>query len=244
MMRISEIDTHAAPEGFFSGPAYEPPYESGLQDELAWHLVKYLRDDVRLDSEVHIERPGRALYTVDFLITTPAMEVETDQGTQVLPPRRIAIECGGSHTPRDHERRQRRDAALIHSGQVDAVYRLRGTDLFYHMEDCLYLLAQWEQAECPQRVFSERGLINLTTLATPEAKNLRLRPEQASTLVTYAIDPESEEYFSERHLWHRANGMNPFILLRRLDARYAEDWRPQLVPVQTGGSAHRLRPTG
>jgi hypothetical protein len=54
--------------------------------------------------------------------------------------------------------------------------------------------------------------------------------------------PEQEEYFSERHLWHAANGVAPFVLLRRFDARFPEPWAPHVEasPAQP----LRLRPTG
>jgi hypothetical protein len=111
------------------------------------------------------------------------------------------------------------------------------------MDDCLHLVAQWEKtAPHTPDLFSERGRINLTTLATREAKNLRLRPEQAAALVTYEINPEKEEYFSERHLWHTANGTNPFILLRRFDRRFSEAWEVHVD--EAVARPQRLRPTG
>ena len=226
------------PKGILSGPAYEPPYDGAVQDEFAWHIVKYLREDAVLRSEVELETAG-AFFTVDFIAEVPGP----------IRPRRIAIECGGGRNLRDHQRRLRRDATLIASNRpdgqpaVDALYRLRGSDLLDHMEDCLYLVAQWEiSAPGQPDLFSERGRINLSTLATREAKNLRLRPEQAAAMVTYEIDPEQEEYFSERGLWHAANGSNPFILLRRFDRRFSEAWEVHVDEVVT--RPHRLRPTG
>jgi hypothetical protein len=213
MIRLSAPDVSTT-KGLLSGPAYEPPYDGAVQDEFAWHLQKYLVPEVRLDAEAAIETE-RGLFTADFLVTVPTPEGE----------RRVAFECGASRTLRDHHRRLSRDAALLDSGGADAVVRLRGSDLLDHMEDCLYLAAQWEPA-----LFSERGRINLTTLATAEAKTLRVRAEQPAVLLTYAIDPESEAYFSERHLWHRANGLNPFILVRHLDAAFPEPWAP-FVPA-------------
>lgn len=237
MIRIPNPESPRTP-AFPTGPFYEPPYEGAVQDEFAWHIVKYLREDAVLLSEVDLEvdmAGGHALFKVDFVV-----EVSGPGGK-----RRVAFECGGERNLRDHQRRLRRDAALIASGAVDAVYRLRGSDLLDHMEDCLYLVAQWEKAAGVERLdlFSERGRINLDTLATREAKNLRLRPEQAAAMVTYEIDPEQEEYFSERHLWHAANGTNPFILLRRFDARFAEAWEAH-VDEAVSVRPQRLRPTG
>ena len=210
---------------FAAGSSYTPPYAGAVQDEFAWHLQKYLVPGARLESEAAIETE-RGLFTADFLVTVPT-------GTPEGGERRVAFECGASRTLRDHHRRLSRDAALLDSGGADAVVRLRGSDLLDHMEDCLYLAAQWEPA-----LFSERGRINLTTLATAEAKTLRVRAEQPAVLLTYTIDPENEAYFSERHLWHRANGMNPFVLVRHLDARFPEPWAPFVpaapeVPVAT-----------
>ena len=219
-------------KGLLSGPAYEPPYDGAVQDEFAWHIVKYLREDAVLLSEVELETPG-AFFQVDFVV-----EIDGPEGT-----RKVAFECGGGRNLRDHQRRLRRDATLIASGAVDALYRLRGSDLLDHMEDCLYLVARWEQAAAGTAdVFSERGRINLDTLATREAKNLRLRPEQAAAMVTYEINPDEEEYFSERHLWHAANGTSPFILLRHFDGRFAEAWEPHVDEVVP--APQRLRPTG
>ena len=224
-------------QGLLSGPAYEPPYDGAVQDEFAWHIVKYLREDAVLQSEVELVTPG-ALFTVDFVVEVSG--VGDGPGGRS---RRVAFECGGGRSLRDHQRRLRRDASLVASGVVDALYRLRGSDLLDHMDDCLYLIDQWETS-APDTVdlFSDRGRINLHTLATREAKNLRLRPEQAAALVTYEIDPEQEEYFSERHLWHAANGTNPFILLRRFDRRFSEAWEPHVDDAAL--RPQQLRPTG
>lgn len=237
MIRLSTPEPRDL-QSLLSGPAYEPPYDGAVQDEFAWHIVKYLREDAVLRSEVELETAG-ALFTADFVVEVPG-PIQT---------RRVAFECGGGRNLRDHQRRLRRDATLIASdrpdGQpvVDALYRLRGSDLLDHMEDCLYLVSQWEiSAPAQPDLFSERGRINLDTLATREAKNLRLRPEQAAAMVTYEIDPEQEEYFSERHLWHAANGTNPFILLRRFDRRYSDAWSVHVDEAVT--RPQRLRPTG
>ena len=196
-----------------------PPYAGAVQDEFAWHLQKYLVPGARLEAEAAIETP-RGLFSPNYLVTVPTTDAAGRPSS-----RRVAVECGASRTLRDHHRRLGRDAALLDSGGADAMVRLRGSDLLNHMEDCLYLAAQWEPA-----LFSERGRINLTTLATAEARTLRVRAEQPAVLLTYAIDPDSEAYFSERHLWHRANGLNPFVLVRHLDARFPEPWAPFVRP--------------
>lgn len=236
-------DNPENPKGLLSGPAYEPPYDGAVQDEFAWHLVKYLHPDAVVQSEVEIETKA-ALFAVDFVVTLDTERTpETEAGV-----RRIGFECGGGRNLRDHQRRLRRDATIIGStgpdGKplLDALYRLRGSDLLDHMEDCLYLIQQWETG-APVNVFSEKGRAQLHKLASREALDLRLRPEQAAAMVLYEIDPEQEEYFSERHLWHAANGTKPFILLRRFDRDYPDAWSvhviepPRLAGSQSSGGA-------
>ena len=205
-------------ESLFAGPHYEPPYPGAVQDELAWHLVKVLRDDARLQSEVEVEIPasadwprsgtGPAFFTIDLVV-----EVPTGDGV-----RRVAFEAAGGRGLRDHDRRLRRDATLLAHGVVDTVYRLRGSDLLGHMDDVLYLASQWDAD-----VFSERGRINLATLASPEARTVRVRPEQPSVLVPYALDGDGSP---ESHLWHVANGQAPHVLIGRLDRRFEAVWAP------------------
>ena len=202
-----------------TGPHYEPPYAGAVQDELAWHLVKHLREDARLRSEVEVEVPasagwpesgtGPAFFTMDVVVEVPC-------GDGV---RRVAFEAAGGRSLRDHERRLRRDATLLAQGAVDTVYRLRGSDLLGHMDDVLYLASQWDAD-----LFSERGRINLATLATREARAVEVRPEQPSVLVPYAFDGASSDDEADRHLWHVANGQAPHVLVRRLDRRVESVW--------------------
>ena len=204
-------------ESVVAGPHYEPPYPGAIQDELAWHLIKYLRDDARLRSEVEVEVPpgpghGPAYFTLDLVVEVPVGDGAT---------RRVAFETASGRTLRDHERRLRRDATLLAHGAVDTIYRLRGSDLLHRLDDVLFLASQWDGD-----LFSERGRINLKTLASPEARALTVRPEQPSVLVPYTLDPEAADASPERHLWHVANGQAPHILVRRLDRRFESVWGP------------------
>lgn len=210
-------------ESTVAGPHHEPPYPGALQDELAWHLVKYLREDARLRSEVEVEVPpgpghGPAYFTLDFVVEVPLADATGGDAGAV---RRVAFETASGRTLRDHERRLRRDATLLAHGSVDTVYRLRGSDLLHHMEDVLYLASLWDAD-----LFSERGRINLTTLASAEARALSVRPEQPSVLVPYALDAAGADEAPERHLWHVANGQAPHVLVRRLDRRFESVWGP------------------
>ena len=209
-----------------TGPHYEPPYPGAVQDELAWHLVKVLREEARLRSEVEVEVPashdwpeagtGPAFFTLDLVVEVPV----GDAGGEV---RRVAFEAAGGTSGRalrDHDRRLRRDATLLAHGAVDTIYRLRGSDLLGHMDDVLYLASRWDAD-----LFSERGRVNLATLASAEARAVGVRPEQPSVLVPYALSDE-DGASAERHLWHVANGQAPHVLVRRLDRRFESVWGP------------------
>ena len=137
MHRVTSQNTTGVLSAF---PVYEPPYPGAVQDELAWHLVKYLREDARLRSEVEVEVPagpghGPAFFTLDLVVEVP------DEAGGV---RRIAFETASERTLRDHDRRLRRDATLLAHGAVDVVYRLRGSDLLGHTADVLYLASRWD----------------------------------------------------------------------------------------------------
>lgn len=210
-------------QSVLAGPLVHPPYSGALQDEFAWHLVKYLPETARLQSDVEMEVPtaaGPALYTVDFVVELPA---GSEPGA---PLRRVAFEFSDSRSLRDHDLRLRRDATLLAAGALDTVYRLRGSDLMAAMEDVLFLASVWDAD-----LFSERGRINLRTLSSPEARGLSLRPEQPSVLVPYRTPGSGAGEDPERELWHIANGRLPHVFLRRLDRRFPDVWRAYAAPL-------------
>lgn len=192
----------------------EPPYPGAIQDELAWHLVKYIPEDVRLSTEVAFEIAPSvfrhpAFYTVDLVLSLPTGS-------------RIGFEVSGTHRNlRDHDRLLRRDAALLDSGSVQTIYRLRGSDLLHRIEDVLWLASEWDPA-----AFSQRGAINLRTLALPETKAAKPRPEQPSVLVAYPLDGDETQEPTASTLWNVANGKLPNILVRRLSVEYPAVWKP------------------
>ena len=206
-------------ESVLAGPFVAPPYSGAVQDEFAWHLVKYLPETARLQSDVPVEVPtasGPALYTVDFVVEVPTA---SEPGA---PLRRVGFEFSDGRSLRDHDLRLRRDATLLAAGALDTVYRMRGSDLMAQIEDALFLASRWDPD-----LFSERGRINLRTLSSPEARALRLRPEQPSVLVPYRTDGDDVE----RELWHIANGRLPHVFLRRLDRRFPDVWRSYAAPL-------------
>ena len=234
----ARLTPHDWAHSLLAGPTVEPPppYAGALHDEFAWHAAKHLAPEAVLRSEVLVEPTDRlpgAAFTFDFAIETPTV----DRAGRVTGIRRVAVEVGGARSLRDHRRQLRRDATALATGAADAVYRLRGSDLLARTEDVLYLMSQWDPGS-----FSERGRINLKTLASPEARALRLRPEQPSALVPYALDGADPT----RALWHVANGEAPHILLRRLDAAHEAVWSAYAADVRPEPAAPpvRLRKTG
>lgn len=127
---------------------YDPPYDSPLDDAVAWHLVKYLASTQGLQYQATSSETDCALPLADFLI---------EGGS-----RRVALMITDGSTG---ERDRLRDALWIGSGSVDAVARFRAVDLEHRLPDALLLLARW----MPD-LFSDRGRTNLSTLASPVAR--------------------------------------------------------------------------
>ncbi|HEX7241201.1 MAG TPA: hypothetical protein VF263_13085 [Longimicrobiaceae bacterium] len=127
-------------------PAYDPPYESPLEDSFAWHTVKYLAPQVRFEKQVEVlTRWG--VFRMDFVLDTGK--------------RRVGLECDGKDF-HDPWRDRRRDALILGTGVVGAIYRFPGSAVYHAPEACLYGLAGFEPDG-----FSDRGRINLTQLASP-----------------------------------------------------------------------------
>src|SRR5688572_5827088 len=104
------------------------PFDSPLEADFAWHVAKYVSNEVHLDRQVAVETIcGR--FVLDFVATNPAGA-------------RVAFECDGKefhHAGRD----EWRDAMILGADGVDSILRLRGSDLTYHINDVLYITAVW-----------------------------------------------------------------------------------------------------
>lgn len=159
-------------------PAYDPPYESPIEDAFAWHAVKHLSRDAVFDKQVDaLTRWG--LFRLDFVIRT---------GSRV-----IGVECDG----RDYHdiwRDQMRDALILGAGVVDVVYRFPGSAIFHSPEACLYCLALCEPA-----AFDDRGLINLHLLTSPWTRHYF---EETRTSSGFQIMVPFDERYS-RNTVHR-----------------------------------------
>jgi len=54
---------------------------------------------------------------------------------------------------------------ILGSSAVDTIFRLQGSNIYYRVGDCLFLLSRY----VPE-LFTDRGLSNLETLAAPETR--------------------------------------------------------------------------
>ena len=181
---------------------YDPPYERPLEDEFAWHLIKYLRPIAGLRYQVKIETPCTNAW-VDFIVEHGA--------------RRIGFEIG-SLEEGDEEQERYRDALVIGSGALDVLYRFRAADLLYRPHDALHLAAVWDQS-----LFSERGRINLHTLASPEARLCRPRPHETLARVTYATPEETVEASpDDEAMWPQ--DVPPMLVVKRLSRANPGVW--------------------
>lgn len=170
---------------------YAPPYASPTLDRLAWHLVKYLDPACGLRDGVDSSSVAGLPLGIDLLIEHRG--------------RRVGLMCGAPEAlrPRWH------DALLMGRGAVDVLYRLRPEDVENHLHDALWLAFRWDRT-----LFSERGRINLRTLATPTARDARPRP--IDTVVRLRYD--------------EASGTAPLpseaCRVQRLSQRHPDGWMP------------------
>jgi hypothetical protein len=146
-------------------PYYEPPYDSPIEDQFAKRYVKYAGDAVVMLPQVQVKTIC-GTFIVDFVLTAP-------DGY------RVGIECDGKefHEP---SRDEWRDAMILGGNHLDAMYRIRGSDITYHLDDVLYLLSALEPS-----VFASRAMSSLEVLASPEIQKIDLRQDIDNYQVAY-----------------------------------------------------------
>src|SRR5947208_837210 len=104
--------------------AYDPPYDSPIEEILAWNLSKHLGEDVILDKLAEVKTPFATFY-LDLVAITP-------KGL------RIGFECDGKDYHTSPLRDECRDALILAVKSVAAIYRFRGQDIHHHEHDCSY----------------------------------------------------------------------------------------------------------
>jgi very-short-patch-repair endonuclease len=152
-------------------PTYAPPYDSPIENTVAWYLPKYLREDARLCSQVPIRTRVRN-FRVDFLVEAKG--------------RLVVIECDGSEY-HDRDSDLVRDAFILGEGHADAVCRLPGSAIWYDANVCMRVLLEWEPS-----LFSERGRINVRQLTSDTLSNEFSDFSREACTVT-CTDPDQTE---------------------------------------------------
>lgn len=177
---------------------YAPPYERPVEDELAWHLVKYLDPEAGLLYQYRALTPAGPVW-VDFVIET------------VLPGglvRRVGIDL--TESADDLASAEMRDALLVGTGALDAHYRLPASAARTRLLDALAAFSA-----CEPGLFSERGLVNLERLASDDARALDPDP-QASVIEVPAPPVDDEDPWA-------ALGEESFAVTRRV-SRFPITW--------------------
>jgi very-short-patch-repair endonuclease len=171
--------------------SYEPPYESPIEDILAWNIIKYLSDSTVLTKQVEFQTIC-GNFRVDFVAQNGR--------------RRVGLECDGKDY-HNEGRDEWRDAILVGSRLLDAIYHFPGKGIYYHIEGCLAALLVWE----PQ-LFSERGRINLGLLARPVVEQ---EGYQQESIMFIAYPENAEERDWEEEEGNRRKGIPQGFNVRR-----------------------------
>lgn len=121
--------------------------ESPIEDRFEEEFLKFSKPTAILRRQFEVSTSiGR--FRLDFVVES--------EGSK------IGIECAGRDF-HDAEKDSKRDTAIIESGAVSRIFRLRGRDINFRIHDSLALLAL-----CEPSFFTERGSVNLDSLSHPQ----------------------------------------------------------------------------
>jgi len=139
-------------------PAFNPPYDSPIEEIFACEFVKYANKSVDLIAQYNTPTIC-GNFIIDFIAIL-------ENG------RTIGIECDGKEF-HDQGRDEWRDAMILGDTKVDSIYRFRGQDIFHKIHDCFYLMLKIDPA-----LFSERGAINIYARASDLIKDKIIDPTE------------------------------------------------------------------
>lgn len=177
-----------------------PYYPGAVIDEMAWQLLKYVHEEVRLRSDYEHEHEGN-LFTFDMVL----------EGAHGKEGPRMGILCTDPTWETDPQLTRDRDERAIRSGAVDVLYRLAGPMLHDRIEDALYFVVQTD----PQW-FTGRAQVNSHVLASHEAKGTTFDGSEAT--VEYLLDATDPSLPLTLIEWHARTGLTPALHVRRLVA--------------------------
>jgi hypothetical protein len=161
---------------------YKPPYESEIEDIFAYNISKYLDQNTELFSQHEVETIcGK--YRIDFVLKNNSTDF-------------IAIECDGKKY-HDKYRDEWRDAMILGSTSIAAIYRIKGSDIFYYINDVIFIFSKINP-----EFFSKRGLLNLSVISSKQAKKLIVNKDDTMFLLNY-LEKDSnaiyELFIESRH---------------------------------------------
>lgn len=160
---------------------YNPPYESEIEEIFAYNISKYLNQETNILPQYEVETIcGK--FRIDFVLKHHSTNL-------------IAFECDGKEY-HDKSRDEWRDAMILGSTSINAIYRIKGSDIFYYINDVIFILSKLYS-----EFFSERGLLNLSALSSEQAKRLNIRKDETVFLLNYIEKDINSVYelFIESH---------------------------------------------
>lgn len=110
---------------------FDPPYDSPIETDFAWALCKYLAQGVRLEKQYPVSSKGHN-YRIDLVASSGG--------------RYVGIELDGAEFHDNHHSADdyQRDANIIYGAGIEVIYRIRGCDVVYRMNESLLLLEKYE----------------------------------------------------------------------------------------------------
>lgn len=153
---------------------YAPPYDRTVEDELAWHLVKYLQPECGLVSQHRVVTPAGPSW-VDVVIERVTVTGRVERiGIEIS----TEAEATEAHIPL-------RDAVVVGVGALDALYRVPESAVLYRLHDVLAAVAA-----CEYDLFTARALAMLEKLADPAILDVTVAPAQRTIEVPRVIADE------------------------------------------------------
>jgi len=127
-----------------AGIRLEHPFESPIEEELVRVLEKHLHESAIVTNQVEVPTP-HGTFRLDFLVEVNGSKV--------------GLEADGKDF-HSYDRDMFRDSIILGYSDIHAIYRFRGKEILFYLNDSLFALSTLE----PQ-LFSKRGLTNLDTLS-------------------------------------------------------------------------------
>ena len=152
---------------------FEPPYDSPIEEQFAWHFAKYVHPNIELFPQYEIPT-SHGTFKMDFVIK--------------IKDKLIGIECDGKNY-HNIGRDFWRDIAIIENSRIKDIFRFRGSDITYHINECLIILS-WYYPD----IFDERGISNLTKLADKDVLEDDFYKERNIALIQINYKGFEEEF--------------------------------------------------